>query len=261
MDEIRSEAKTELQSALTSEKKSALSKYMDIVIGDSSLWHLFKYELIVDLFGWLPGAPGYLLRKVFYPKLFKRCGRNVVFGRNVTIRHPRKITIGDNTVIDDYVVLDAKGDNNRGIELGDNVIIARNTVLSCKGGDISIGDNTNISLNCMIHSESSVRLGSNILIAAYCYIIGGGEHSFERTDIPIIQQGSESKGIVLEDNLWLGAGVYVLDGSYIERDTVVAACAVVNRRLPAYSITAGIPARVAKKRIAPDSAGSVGNQS
>lgn len=249
MTNVRDVAQTELQRQLTSSKKSAVAKYIDIVVGQPGLLKLLKMELIAGFIGVIPGAFGMALRHFLFPRLFARCGKGVVFGRNMTIRHPHKIRIGDNVIFDDLVVLDAKGENNQGITIGANVIVARNTVLSCKGGDIEIGDNTNISLNCMVHSESSVKLGSNILIAAYCYIIGGGMHDTERVDVPIIQQGSTSKGITLGDNLWLGAGVKVLDGSVIERDCVIAAGAIVNRTIPEFSIAAGVPARVVKRRI------------
>ena len=59
-----------------------------------------------------------------------------VFGQNVVLRHPHKIRIGDNVVIDDNCLIDAKGDANRGITIGSGVFIGRNTILSCKNGDI-----------------------------------------------------------------------------------------------------------------------------
>ena len=55
------------------------------------------------------------------------------------LRHPHKIHIGSNVVIDDNCLLDAKGETNRGIRIGDGVFIGRNTILSCKNGDIELG--------------------------------------------------------------------------------------------------------------------------
>lgn len=249
--EAHAEAKTELQSALTSEKTSALKKYQMMVIGHTGLWSLFKYELIMFMCNALPGAPGYLLRKMLYPKLLGSVGRGTVFGRNMTIRHPHKIHIGGNCILDDLVVLDAKGESNTGITIGNNVIIARNTVVSCKGGNIEIGDGSNISLNCMIHSEKSVKIGKNNLWAAYCYVIGGGNHSFERTDIPIVQQPSHVDGIVMEEDIWLGADVRILDGCTIGRGVVIGAGALVNHDIPEYHLAAGMPARAIRDRRTP----------
>jgi acetyltransferase-like isoleucine patch superfamily enzyme len=87
------------------------------------------------------------------------------------------------------------------------------------------------------------------LCAAYCYIIAGGNHGVDRTDVAIIQQDSFSKGgVTIEDNAWLGAGVKVLDGVTIGHDAVAGAGSVVNRDIPAFTIAAGIPARVLKDR-------------
>ncbi len=87
-----------------------------------------------------PGAIGLALRKTLYPLLLGSCGRNVIFGQNVVLRHPHKIHVGNNVVVDDNCLLDAKGESNRGIRIGSGVFIGRNTILSCKNGDIELAD-------------------------------------------------------------------------------------------------------------------------
>ncbi len=240
--------KTELQSALTDPKKSALKKYQDVAIGSGNFLSLLKYELLISLLGPLPGAVGLMLRKKLYRSLFAKVGKNVIFGKSITIRHSGKIFIGDNVVIDDYAVLDAKGNDNKGIFIGDNVMIGRNTVISCKNGNITIGDNTNIAMSCFIQSGRDVKIGKNNLFAAYCYVIGGGDHETDRTDIPIIAQGQVVKGINIEDNCWFGAGVMVQDGIKIERDSIIGGGAVVTRDIPEFSVAVGVPAKVIKNR-------------
>jgi len=94
-------AQTELQQSLLSAKKSALAKYRDLVVGRGGFFALLKFELITCLFGSMPGALGLLMRKIFFKKLLGKCGRGVVFGRGVVLRHPHKISIGSNVVIDD----------------------------------------------------------------------------------------------------------------------------------------------------------------
>jgi len=91
----------------------------------------------------LPGL-GLVLRSKLYPMILGSVGRNVVFGVNVTLRHPHKIHIGDNVVVDDNCLLDAKGSTNRGITIGSGVFIGRNTILSCKDGDIEVADGANL---------------------------------------------------------------------------------------------------------------------
>ena len=117
-----------------------------------------------------------------YPWLLGSCGRNVVFGQNVVLRHPHKIHIGDNVVIDDNCLLDAKGETNAGITIGSGVFIGRNTILSCKNGDIELADGANIGFNCEMFSASRVRVGRGTLIAAYVYLVGGDHEVIDPID-------------------------------------------------------------------------------
>lgn len=236
-----------IQRDLHDARVGKIGKYCNLVIGKRGIWTLVKYELIVMLCANMPGSLGLLLRSRLYPALLGRVGRNVNFGMNVVLRHPHKIYIGDNVVIDDNCLLDAKGENNYGITIGSGSFIGRNTILSCKDGDIEIGDNANIGFNCEIFSASKVTLGKNALFAAYCYLVGG-EHTFARTDISVLEQERKSDGIVVEDNVWLGASVKVTDGAHIGRDCIIGTSAVVRGAIPEFSVAVGIPAKVIKNR-------------
>jgi len=230
-------------------QKSAFKKYRELFIGKGGLGSFVTYELIVFLFSWVPGALGLFLRKLFYPLLFENIGKGVAFGHHITIRHPHKISISDHSFIDDYSVLDAKGEDNKGIRIGKNSYIGRNTILSCKGGSIFLGDFSNISANCSLLSETIIEIGSYTFLAGHCYLVAGGNHKYDRTDIPIMMQPSLDKGgIRIRKDCWLGASVKVLDGVSIERGCVVGAGAVVNKSLPEYSIAVGVPARKTGQR-------------
>ncbi|MBN1997967.1 acyltransferase [candidate division KSB1 bacterium] len=236
-----------IQQDLNDPRVGKIAKYQKLVIGKTGLRALFKYEFIIMLCGSMPGALGLFLRSKLYPILLGSVGRNVVFGMNVTLRHPEKITIGDNVVIDDNCLLDAKGSEKSGIKIGSGIFLGRNTIVSCKDGTIEIGDGSNIGFNCEIFSASRVVLGKNSLLAAYCYVVGG-QHTFDRTDISVLEQERKSVGITIDDNVWFGAGVKVMDGVHIGRDTVVGAAALVRDDLPEFSICVGIPAKVVKSR-------------
>jgi acetyltransferase-like isoleucine patch superfamily enzyme len=237
------------QKELLSDKKSLSAKYATLVVGEKGLGRLLRFELINLLFSWVPGALGLALRRAFYPPLFRKVGRGVVFGRNLTLRHPRKITIGDNAFIDDNAVLDAKGEKNEGLRIGDDVYIGRNTILSCKEGSITVGDTTNISANCSLLSETEIVLGRYCFLAGHCYLVAGGNHSFDDLSRPIMFQPSVSKGgIRIGNDVWLGAGVIVLDGVTVGPGTVVGAGAVVTGPLPEFSVAVGSPARVIRNR-------------
>jgi serine acetyltransferase len=126
---------------------SSRAKYAALVVGRPGLAALIKYELVVMIAQARPGAFGLAARKRLYPLLLGSCGRNVVFGQNVVLRHPHRIHIGSNVVVDDNCLLDAKGETNRGIRIGDGVFIGRNTILSCKNGDIELADGANLGFN------------------------------------------------------------------------------------------------------------------
>jgi len=189
------------------------------------------------------------LRRRIYRLLLGRCGRGVVIGRNVTLRHPHRISLGDRVIIDDNAVLDAKGDRPLTIELAEDAIVGRNTVLSCKGGTIHLGARSNISVNCTLISESTLSIGDRVLVAGHCYIIAGGNHGLERLDVaPIDQPRVERGGVDIAENCWLGASVTVLDGVRMGRDSVAAAGAVVTRDVPEFCIVGGVPAHVLVNR-------------
>src|SRR5262249_50964794 len=152
---------------------------------------LVKYELVVLLTQSVPGALGLALRKVCYPWLLGSCGRNVIFGQHVVLRHPHKIYIGDDVVIDDHCLLDAKGRENGGIRIGKRVFIGRNTICSCKDGEIEIRDGANIGFNCEVFSASRVVIGEGTLVAAYAYLVGG-DHAAEDSSRGVLDQGRRS---------------------------------------------------------------------
>ena len=235
------------QDQLFDRRTSAREKYAALVVGRPGLGALIKHELVTLLSQNTPGALGLMLRKTLYPSLLGACGRNVIFGQNVVLRHPHKIRIGSDVVIDDNCLIDAKGRSNRGITIGNGVFIGRNTILSCKDGDIDIDDRANIGFNSEIFSASAVRIGSDTLIAAYCYLIGG-DHDFSDPSQPILAQARRSSGVSVGTGAWLGAGAKVFDGVLIGDGAIVGAGAVVRESVPARAIAVGVPAKIVGQR-------------
>jgi len=226
---------------------SSRAKYADLVVGRRGLGPLLKHELVVLVAQARPGALGLALRKLMYPWLLGSCGPGVIFGQNVVLRHPHKIHIGRNVVIDDNCLLDAKGDANRGIRIGDGVFVGRNTILSCKNGDIELADGANLGFNCEVFSASRVTIGPSVLMAAYTYVVGG-DHDFADTSKPVLAQGRTSAGVTIGEGAWLGAGAKILDGVTIGAHAVVGAGAVVKDDVPAHAVAVGMPARVVSTR-------------
>lgn len=235
------------QDQLFGDGGSAASRYAALIVGRPGLAALIQYELVVLLTQAVPGALGLALRRFCYPLLLGRCGRNVTFGQNVVLRHPHKIEIGDDVVIDDNCLLDAKGETNRGIRIGSGVFVGRNTILSCKNGDIELGDRANIGFNCEVFSASRVVIGAGTLVAAYTYLVGGDHEHRDRT-AGVLEQERRSAGIAVGQGAWLGAGAAILDGVSIGDRAVVGAGAVVRSDVPAGATVVGVPGRIVEPR-------------
>ena len=235
------------QDLLFAPGKSSRAKYAELVIGQPGVMALLKHEAIVTLAQARPGALGLLLRKLLYPRLLGSCGRNVVFGQNVVLRHPHKIHIGSHVVIDDNCLIDAKGQSNRGIRIGDGVFIGRNSILSCKNGNIDIADAVNIGFNCEVFSASDVSVGRSVLMAAYTYVIGG-DHDFSDPSKSVLEQSRRSLGVTIGEGAWTGAGAKILDGVSIGAHAVIGAGAVVRENVAAGAVAVGVPARVVSMR-------------
>ncbi len=229
--------------------KSACRKYRDLYYGDRSLVEVIWAEFVQLVCANMPGALGLWLRSKLYPFLFASVGEGVVFGRNMTLRHAHKIHLGNDVVLDDNTVLDAKGTTNRGITVGDHVYVGRNTIIYCKNGDIRIEREVNLSANCILFSAHALTIGEGAMVGAYAYFLSGGEYDLQSA-LPFCRQdGVAAKApTVIGRNNWIGAGVIVLDGAGTGENCVVGAGAVVTRPLPDNTVAVGVPARAIRMR-------------
>ena len=112
-------------------------------------------------------------------------------------------------------------------------------------GDVEIGAHSTVNPYACISGR--VRCGDGVRIASLVSIVGFN-HNFADADRPVHQQGTSSVGIVIEDDVWIGANAVILDGVTIGRGAVIAAGAVVTRDVESYAIVGGVPARVIGRR-------------
>ena len=234
---------------LDGSEQSALRAYRDLVVGDAGgAGHLALYELLTSTAGLAPGGLGLLLRRQLYPHLLGAVGRGPIFGRSLTIRHPRRIRLGDRVTVDDYALLDARGAGDDGLRLGDHVIVNRNAMLRCKAGPIAVGAESIIGSNSSIVSLSGVALGEAVLLASNC-CISAGAYPTEDPSTRMLDQGAYSKGpIRIGDDVWIGTGAMILGRVTVGAHAIVAAGAVVTRDVPEGVIVGGMPARVIRSR-------------
>lgn len=143
-----------------------------------------------------------------------------------------------------YISISSSIRNSKRIDLGKYVEINTNVVLW--PSRLIVLDHVQINPGTAIYGN--VTIGRYVMIAPNC-MIAGGNHAFSRTDMPMIQQGSTTKGITIEDDVWIGANSTIVDGVTIYKGAIVAAGSVVTRDVASYEIVAGIPARRVGSRI------------
>ena len=236
-----------LVDALSSKAESPIRKYQDIYVGGSSLIDLLRYEVTISLLSPIPGALGFFLRKVFSKRRFAKAGKGTMIGPYVTLRCPNRIRLGDNIAIDSNAVLDAKGKESS-IRIGNSVLMGKGTIFSCASARITVGNEVSIGPYCYLRaSRGSIVMGSYITIGSHTVIISG-KPDYERLDIPMMKQQGSTMGIIIEDDVWIGVGVQVIDGVRIGSGSVIGAGAVVIKDIPPYGIATGVPAEVVRMR-------------
>lgn len=116
-------------------------------------------------------------------------------------------------------------------------------------GDVEIGERTTINAGCVLYTGHGIRIGRVVAVAANC-TFAPTNHEFRDPDRPIIEQGfmPSRGGIVIEDDVWIGANVVLLDGAHVGRGSVIGAGSVVRGVIPPFSICAGVPAVVRGRR-------------
>jgi acetyltransferase-like isoleucine patch superfamily enzyme len=236
-----------IRQKIYSDEKSQLKKYSELVIGKTSLISLLKYELIIGIFGSIPGALGLILRKWFYPSLFKKIGKGVIFGKNLSIRHPDKIVLGDNVFLDNFALLDGRGSGDEGLTIGDNTIVGRGVIMHSKVGPISIGNNCSIGSYSFISSQGGVRIGNWVQIAGGCKISGGLFEPDNSPDNPVPYRRYSKGRIEIGSKCFLGGSVQITDGISIGAGSMIGAGSIVMSNVPENSIFMPRPGMVIGK--------------
>jgi len=128
------------------------------------------------------------------------------------------------------------------IKIGRNSIIREGAIIQTFGGEISLGANSTVNPYCVIQGNGGVKIADNVLIAAHVSIFSAN-HVFDDPSRTIRSQGQTTLGVIIEDDVWIGAGSIILDGVRIGRGAVIAAGSVVNRDIESMHVVAGVPAR------------------
>lgn len=137
------------------------------------------------------------------------------------------------------------------IEIGEDVVIDAFVKIKPAGGmgDVRIGARSQLNSGVVLYTGNGVVLGEDVLVAANV-TFATANHEFSSRDVPIREQGFRPSkgGIVVEDDVWIGAGTVLLDGAVVRRGAVIGANSLVRDEVAAYSISAGNPLRTVGQR-------------
>lgn len=139
----------------------------------------------------------------------KKCGKNVIIGKTVRIRHPEKVSIGNNVIIDDFCYISGE------VEIGDYVHVAASCSLQASEAKITIGAYSGISSGCRVFAATS-------------------NYAEPSLDMPTIPKEFSYGGIfeetIIESHCLLGANCVVLTGVHIPEGTAFGAGIVIRKK-------------------------------
>jgi len=213
----------------------------------SSLFRYFLEQTMLFLFGWIPTIIGIGLRSLFYRLILRMEGLAAIESR-VRLRFADHIKLGHRVYLDEGVYLHACP---KGIEIGPRTIVMHGAILhvynfrNMPQSGIKIGQDSLIGEYSVIRGQGGVQIGDRVYTSPFTQIIAVN-HVFDDPDRPFVEQGITAEGIIIEDDVWLGAGAIITDGVKVGKGAVVAAGAVVTKDVPAHTVVGGVPAKPIK---------------
>jgi acetyltransferase-like isoleucine patch superfamily enzyme len=206
-------------------------------------------QFVLSLFGWIPTLLGIGLRSVMY-RLIMRLEGSVAIEAGVRILYAGNVKLGKGVYLDRGVYLHALPN---GITIGENTFLMHHTMMhvfnfrSLPHSGITIGNNCFFGEFNVIRGQGGVTIGNDVYTGPMVQLVAVN-HVFHDAERPIREQGITAKGIIVEDDVWLGANVTVVDGVTIGKGSIIGAGSVVTHNIPPYSIAVGTPAKPVKSR-------------
>jgi acetyltransferase-like isoleucine patch superfamily enzyme len=213
----------------------------------SSIFRYILEQTLLFLFGWIPTIIGVGLRGVFYRLILRMDGLAAIESR-VRLRFADYIKLGHGVYLDEGVYLHACP---QGIEIGPRSIVMHGAVLHVYNfrdmaqSGIKIGSDSLIGEYSVIRGQGGVQIGDRVYTSPFTQIIAVN-HVFDDPNRPFVEQGITAEGIIIEDDVWLGAGAIITDGVRVGKGAVVAAGAVVTKDVPPHTVVGGVPAKPIK---------------
>lgn len=174
-------------------------------------------------------------------------------GKSVEVTHPKHIKCGKNVKFEAYSEI--HGLSEDGLIFGDNVTIGRYTEIRPSsyygvgklGSGLEIGNNSSVGPYGFVGCSGKIKIGANVMIGPRVSMFAEN-HNFSNGDVDIKKQGVNNKGIIIEDNCWIGSGVIILDGVTIGSGSVIGAGTLVNKDIPKNSVVYDKRNKVIRRR-------------
>ncbi|MCB9107487.1 MAG: acyltransferase [Anaerolineales bacterium] len=215
----------------------------------SSIPRYILEQIILGLCSWVPSVLGIGLRALAYRSIMKLDGTPAIES-GVRIAHANGVRLGKNVYLDQGVYLHALPN---GITIGDKTFIMHHTMLhvfNFRGlpqAGITIGKNCFLGEYNVIRGQGGVHIGNDVYTGPMVQMVAVN-HVYQDPNRSIREQGITAQGIVIEDDVWIGANVTIVDGVTIGRGSIIGAGSVVTHDIPSYSIAVGTPAKRVKDR-------------
>ena len=230
-------------------KDSAVSQLLLYVSRQADGIGRYLLEQIVFLiFGWIPTVFGIGIRAFLYKAILNMNGTAAIENK-VRLRFASNITLNNGVYLDSNTYLHACPG---GITIGSDSIVMHGAVLhvynfrDLPNSKINIGKNSLIGEYSVIRGQGGVEIGDRVFTSPFSQIIAVN-HIFDDPQVSFVEQGITAEGIIIEDDVWIGASAVITDGVRVGKGAVVAAGAVVTKDVPAYTVVAGVPAKEIKK--------------
>lgn len=190
-----------------------------------------------------------LLKKVKMKLLFANVGKVgkdiIIDPTNTIINFPQQVSLNDSVSLGSHMYINAENGN---ITIGKHGELLSHVILCTFHGEIVIGDNVFINHHTeLLGKYGKITVGNDVLIGMHVLLITYN-HGMDRETFMRKQRGI-GKDIVIEDDVWIGSKVIILPGVTVGKGSVVGAGAVVTKDVAPYTIVAGNPAKVIRKRI------------
>lgn len=198
--------------------------------------------------------------KLFYNTLFKRMvmlcrgliftRKKIYLGKRCTITNKSNIQFGKNVTIESYSIIDGFAKNKiifgDGVKIGSFSKLLSTSHLATYGVGLKMGNNSAVGDFTHFGATGGLEIGNDVIMGSYVSFHSENHNYSDPTKL-IREQGVNSRGIKIGNNIWVGAKVTFLDGCEVGDNSIVAAGAVVNGVFPKNSLIGGVPAKLIKK--------------